>query len=229
MHVLNINLLSKVTVQFFRKLTVVQTFSNLTCGWQNHGLLMYKNLNVGVQTRELHEAMICCSVSWKSQYGSLASDYTWNRHSTFAFSVLAINASLLQIIIQQATPRSNRMHGPHTVQENKAVLSNLTNALEYKPKRYIDQYSKLATMWKLWNCSSIPGEVRNFSLKHTPAVPTEQSDRVLQAAIYKEIKQSTIWLSLGWESVVWSCVQPGTWIPPVRRNILRPSSGKIYI
>jgi len=32
MHVLNVNLLSKVTVHSFGKLTVVQMFSNITCG-----------------------------------------------------------------------------------------------------------------------------------------------------------------------------------------------------
>jgi len=110
----------------------------------------------------------------------------------FASSVLAINASLLWIIIQQAIPRSNRMFGPHTVHENKAVVSNLTSAFEYKLNGYFNQYSKRATMWKIRNCSSIPSEVRNSSLEHTPTMPIEHSDRALQAAIYKETKQSTI-------------------------------------
>ena len=93
---------------------------------------------------------------------------------------------------QQTTPSSNRMLGPHTVHENKAEVSNLTSAFECKLKRYFSQYSKLAKMWKIRNCSSIPGEVRNFSFEHTPTIPTEQSDGVRQAAMYKEIKQSTI-------------------------------------
>jgi len=94
-------------------------------------------------------------------------------------------------MIQQATPRLNRMLEPHKIHENKAVVSNLTSAFEYRPKRYFSQYRKLARLWKIGHCSSIPGEVRNFSLEYTPTIPTEQSDKVIQAAIYKEIKRST--------------------------------------